>query len=259
MKLNTCTAVLLAVAIGAAMAVSAAAAPFTVFVDFGDSAQPTPAAENYNHIFVNDTTGPLPDLTNPFDDVLSIADLIDDTGANTGIGLTAEGFFKGSNTAGTQAPTGDAAMFHAQATRDNAFGHALAFGANPLTPQALVTLTGLNPLNTYDFTFMASRVGVGGTPPDIRETEYAVSGSNSGTAFLDATNNTSNVTTVLGIMPNAMGEITVLLDPGPNNNNASRFYYLGAMRLECIPEPASGLLLLLGVVGAAAWARRRRS
>ncbi len=254
MKLNTCRALLLAVAIGAALAVPAGAQD-AMFIDFGDSAQPTPG--NYNHIFVNDTTPPNPDMTNPFDDVLFIADLIDETGANTGISLSAEGFFKGSNQSGTTAPTGDAAIFHPQATRDNAFGHAGPFGTNPLTPEALLTFTGLNPLNTYDFTFFASRVGLSAT--DIRETEYRVLGTPNNTgALLNASNNTSNVAQLLGLSPSGAGEIQLLVDPGPNNSgNASIFYYLGALRIDCIPEPASGVLLMRGVVGVLMVQRHR--
>lgn len=259
MKLNVCRAVLLAVSMGAALAAPAGvAAP--VFVDLGDSGQPTPASENYNHIFVNDTTGPLPDLTNPFDDVLVIANLIDNTGAATGIALDVtpqaspkNGFFKGSNTSGTTAPTGAAAIFHAQATRDNAFGHAAAFGTNPLTPQSELRFTGLNPSMVYNFTFFGSRTGVS----DIREAKYTVTGSNSLSALLDASNNTSNVANVLGILPTGAGGINVLVEPGPNNNNASKFYYLGALRLECVPEPASGTLLMLGAVGVFMWQRNR--
>lgn len=241
---NTFQAILAVVA-GLAITVGAQAGP--VYFDFGDSAQPTPVAENYNHIFVNDTSA------DPgHQDVLSVANAIDRTGASTGISLTASGFFLGSNQNGTTAPTGDAAIFHAQATRDNAFGHALAFGTNPLTPQATLAISGLNPNMYYNFTFFASRTGVG----DIREAMYTVNGSNSGVGLLDASNNTSNVAVVADILSDAGGNISVLVEPGPNNNNSSRFYYLGALCIECIvPEPASGMLLMFGAVGLVACRR----
>ncbi len=248
MKLNTCRLMLLAVAIGAVLAAPAWAAP--VFVDFGDSAQQTPAAENYNHIFMNDTDG----VTPGHQSVLTIANMIDNTGAPTGIGLTmgtgvnesfvpGEDWFIGSNTNGTTAPTGAAAVFHAQATRDNAFGYAAGvFGPNPPTVSSQVHLTGLDPSQKYNFTLLASRVSVG----DNREGMYTVSGLNSGSALLDAANNTSNVARVLGISPTLAGNIDIRVEPGPANNNGNKFYYLGAMRI--VPEPASGMLLLLGGV-----------
>lgn len=230
-SLHTCRAMLLAVAIGAALAAPAEAAP--IFIDFGSSFFPIPASENYNHIVLNVT----PQVT-------VIPDLIDNTGASTGIGLdvTPQAFpkngFEGENIRGTDAPTGAAAIFHPTATLTN------VFASGTSSPSAELRFTGLGPDNTYDFVFFASRLDVG----DNRETEYVVSGLNSGSALLDAANNTSDVATVLGIRPNAMGEINVLVDPGPNNTNASQFYYLAALRLQCIPEPASGVLLLLGAV-----------
>jgi hypothetical protein len=223
-------------ALGAiALAAQAYAAP--IFLDFGDSAQPTPG--NYNNLIVN----PPP--------TLSIPNLIDSTGAATGFGANVSGFFNGSNTQGTTAPTGAASAFHAQATRDNGFGHAAAFGGNPLTPMGTVALTGLNPALTYDFTFFASRTGA----TDIRETEYAVAGLNSGSALLDASNNTSNVATVLSIAPTALGEITIQIDPGPNNNNASQFWYIAAMQFSAtVPEPTCAAVL----AAAPLLMRRRR-
>lgn len=201
----------------------------TLLYDFGDSNQQT--LGNYNNIVVNPPG------------VLSILNSLDSTGAPTGISVTASGFFNGSNQTGTNAAnpvSGVAAtIFDPQATRDNAFGHAAAFGTNPLTPQATVLFSGLDGsgATTYDFTFFAARIGV----TDIRDALYDVTGANNGSAVLNASGNTSNVAIVSGITPTAAGNITLLVSPGPNNNSASRFYFLGAIQLvsNTVPEPTS--------------------
>ena len=109
-----------------------------------------------------------------------------------------------------------------------------------------MSFTGLNPAQAYNFTFFGSRTGV----TDNRETEYAVTGSNAGSALLNTSSNISNVAVVSGILPTGAGTIQVVVDPGPNNNNGSLFYYLGALELSTsIPEPASILLLMSSVAG----------
>ncbi|TWT99988.1 hypothetical protein Pla108_09320 [Botrimarina colliarenosi] len=226
-----------ALVLGLSLAQCAVAA--NVLFDFGDSSQPT--AGNYNNILVN------PPAT------LSIADAIDSDGANTGIGISLSGFFPGSNTAGQTAPAGAAgALLEATATRDNVFGHTGPFSSNPDASLGTVTLTGLNPSLTYDFTFFGSRTGV----TDNRETMYDVSGANSGTAFLNASGNVSDLVVVSGIQPNGAGAVSIDVSAGPNNDNGSKFYYLGAMVIsESVPEPAS--LLIAGVAMGGLLFRRR--
>lgn len=209
----------------------------SIFVDFGDSAQIT--AGNYNNLTFNSPS------------VLSIPNAVDSTGAGTGISIAASGFYPGSNQNGATAPTGAAAVFDPQATRDNAFGHTGAFGGNPDASLATVSLAGLNPAVTYDFVFFGSRTSV----TDNRETAFAVSGATTSTAYLNTAANTSNVAVVTGIAPTASGTIAINVSAGPNNNNASKFYYLGAMRIDTVvPEP--GLIGLVGIGLAAACLRR---
>lgn len=209
----------------------------TLFFDFGDPAQQT--AGNYNNILISNG---------------STLNAIDSLGANTGISLASSGFNPGSNLNGTTAPTGAASIFDPQATRDNFFGHALGVFNQPnLLPLGVLTLTGLNPLATYDFTFFASRTGV----TDNRETKYEVVGLNSGFGLLDAANNTANVAAVSGISPDALGNLTVNVTMGPNNNNGTGFFYLGAMEIVVnpVPEPSSLALAALGGL-ALAFGRR---
>ncbi|MCA9244307.1 MAG: hypothetical protein KDA32_10155, partial [Phycisphaerales bacterium] len=186
----------------------------TILVDFGDVAQTTPG--NYNNI--THTQDPVPNA-------------IDDGGLPTGISITVtDSFWPGSNQNGTLSPTGDAATnFDVQATRDNLFGNTVIFGGFT-EPTGAVTLAGLStaPGVSYTFTFFAARLGVG----DNRETAYDVAGGNSGVGYLNAANNQSEVVTVANITADTNGEIVVSVSPGPNNNNASGFYYIGAMKIE---------------------------
>jgi hypothetical protein len=232
----------LALVLGLAAVQSASAA--TVFYDFGDSSQQSSAA-TYNNVTVN-----------PPNDTLNLLNSIDSTGASTGITLAMSGFFTGSNQNGPTTPTGDAAIFSGQATRDNAFGHAAAFGVNPLTPMGTVVFGGLDGsgATAYDFTFFASRTGVA----DNREALYSLTGANSGSTTLNASGNTSQVATAAGIIPTSAGVITLNVSPTANNTSASKFYYLGALRLvssSAIPEPTS--LVIAGLAGATLLFRRR--
>ena len=212
----------------------------TLFYDFGATA--TPTGGNYNDVFPAAS--------------YQILNSIDSAGAPTGISLTSEGFNElGPNTNGTTAPGAPANVFSPEATRDNLFGHTDNFNAGSPRPFALVTLAGLDGsgATSYAFTFFASRTGV----TDNRETQYHVVGLNSGDGFLNASANTSNVAVVSGITPTAAGQIVITVDPGPNNNHASGFFYLGAMQVVStrVPEPAAAALLLVGLAAAA---RRRR-
>lgn len=243
MKKNIILALVFTYALSTTLTAQAA----KLFFDFGDSSQVVPIAENYNSMTVNPPGTP------------TIFNAIDSTGAGTGIGASLSGFFNGSNLNGTTSPTGAAAVFHPQATRDNGFGHALAFGGNPLTPEGRIQLTGLDTSGntTYSFTFFGSRTGV----TDNRETVYSVQGGTSGSSSLDTANNTSNVALVSSILPNANGEIAILITPGPNNTNASRFWYIGAMSIEStttlVPEPSTIGLLVFSSFGMAVIRRKR--
>ncbi|MDB6070464.1 MAG: hypothetical protein JWL81_1635 [Verrucomicrobiales bacterium] len=220
---------------------SAASLPAaTVFMDFGDSSQVT--AGNYN----NFTKGAV--------SVLSIADLVDSTGSATGISGSVSGFHAGSNTSGATAPTGAAALFDAQATRDNFFGSTGIFGT-VTAPTGTVTFSGLDGsgATAYTFDFFASRTGV----VDNREAEYSIAGIGAPVSvFLDASNNLSNTTSSTGIVPTLGGTITITVDPGPANTNTTGFFYLGAIRMTSVPEPAGASLAALA--GLTLLGQRRR-
>jgi hypothetical protein len=223
----------------ACLAVAACSAnATTVYFDFGDTASPS-AVSNYNDFTVSGQSIPLN---------ISLPNTIDSTGASTGIGLTVSGFFAGSNQNGTTTPTGAAgAIFVPSATADNAFTHVAQWGAEPTNPKGSLVFTGLSNSTAYDFTMFASRMSV----TDNRETLYTAIGSNSASAALNAANNTSEVATINGIYPNA-GSITLTVEAGPNNNNgATKFSYIGALRMEytAIPEPTTLGLMGLSSLG----------
>lgn len=225
---------LLAAIFAVAMVPSTSAA--TLYFDFGSSANLTPG--NYNN--VDHTQAP-------------ILNAIDSTGAATGIGLATAGFNElGPNTNGTTTPSGAAAAFQSEATRDSLFGHSDNFNAGSPRPLGVLSLTGLDGsgATSYSFTFFASRTGV----TDNRETAYAVAGANSNTVYLNAAGNVSNVAIAAGIVPTPTGTISINVNAGPNNNNGSKFFYLGALSIEsrAIPEPASAALAMLAIVGIAA-------
>lgn len=221
---------------GLLMVLAAPALGTTMYFDFGDVGQQTPG--NYNNVT---------HLQAP------IANVIDSAGNGTGIALAVtDAFWPGSNTGGTTTPTGAAAMFDPQATRDNLFGSTVAFGGFT-EPTGGFTLTGMStaPGVRYTFTFFGARMSVS----DNRETAYEVAGGTSGVAYLNTSNNQSLVASVPSIAADANGEIVITVGPGPNNTNASGFYYIGAMRIDMVPEPAS--LLLLGLGAVVVGARRR--
>lgn len=186
----------------------------------------------------------------------NVPNVIDTTGAATGVSLTitsATGWnSNGPNRNGPLVPTAPASdYFDGETTRDAMFGHTVTF--NGLAPRPLVeyTIAGLDPALTYDFTFYASR----GAVTDNREAQYDVVGDNAGVALLDAGNNVGNIAQVLGISPTAAGVVIMTIQPGPNNNNSSGFYYLGGLDINAVPEPAS--LCLMGLGGLLITARRR--
>lgn len=170
-------------------------------------------------------------------------------------GVTSPVGFGGENTNGTQAPSGDALArnYPISATRDSFYGSTSLFSGNT-TEAVRITLTNLNPGETYSLTFFASRIGAGG---DNRETEYNVTGGNlSSSVFLNASENTGNTVTVSGVTPNGSNSIVIDIDRGPNNTNGTGFYYLNVLEIVSVPEPTSAAIIASGLIGFAM--RRRR-
>lgn len=133
----------------------------------------------------------------------------------------------GPNRSGTTEST----LFPPSATRDSLYGHIEAWGGQTnVTPS--FKLTGLDTERTYNFTFYASRLAAS----DVRETGFTVVGENSAYTTLDAANNVDNVATVGGVIPDAEGQITISMAPTESNTSGYHFIYLGAMKMQKIPE-----------------------
>ncbi len=130
---------------------------------------------------------------------------------------------------------------------------------------ATITLTGLNPLHTYDFGLFGTR----GDTNDVRTTSYIVTDINGPSApknvqtsgpgiginggFVNNNGNDSTVVTFAGLVPNGSGELVLTVSVVNGG-----FAYLGAMEItEVIPEPGSALLAGLG--GLMLLSRRSRN
>ena len=206
----------------------------TVLVDFGG----TNATGNWNGIS-NAISG-------------SVANAIDDTGTPTGITIAITSRFNAINPDGT---TSGAAPYPSFATADSFYGNASGpFSGQPVIANSTVTFSNLSTDTSYSFTFYASRMGVG----DNRTSRYTLTGAGSPQFVeLDASNNIANTVTIDNVMPNGAGVITLDVGLGAGNNNATGFYYLGAVEINAIPEPGSALLVL-SAAGLASIRRRRR-
>lgn len=173
--------------------------------------------------------------------------LLDSTNTFTAVGLEiTDQFFQTGEPSqlGSEAPVGDAAGYPVSATDDYFFGHTTPFaGADP-NPLGQLKLFNLDPSLRYNFTFFASRQIV----TDTRDASYAVTGANSASGVLNASNNNSEVLRLNGIIPDGNNEIFVDVTPGPNNDNSNGFYYIGLLEVNSIPEPAT--LSLLSLIAA---------
>lgn len=197
--------------------------PLTLLIDFGAAGTVT-------------THGPVPD-----DPALywnNVADLGTTTSGQlnalvtaqnqpTAIGLVMLSRFNGANANGTLASS----LFPAEATRDSLFGNTETFSGLANVFPAF-KLTGLDRELTYNLTFYASRTGVN----DNRETLYTVVGAQTNSTVLNAANNITNTARLLHQAPGAAGELAIHLQPGPRNNNANHFTYLGVLRVD-LAEP----------------------
>lgn len=193
-------------------------------LDFGAASTPT-------------TNGPAPgDPLNQWNNVTEavgtsatgqLSNLVTTLSVVTDIGLEMINRFNSANENGTAS----SATFPAYATRDSLFGNTETFNSlSNIFPS--FKFTNLNPLRTYSFTFYASRAGVA----DNRETGYTVTGLNSGFAALNAANNADATILVAGITPDVSGAITISLAPTASNSSPNHFTYLGALRMDAVPE-----------------------
>ena len=85
----------------------------------------------------------------------------------------------------------------------------------------------LNKTLSYDFTFFSSRTN----SADNRETQFTLAGKDTITDALDASSNFKTLT-IPDVCPDKNGTVILTIQPGPNNNNPYKFYYLNALRIS---------------------------
>ncbi len=181
-----------------------------------------------------------------------VANLVDSFNNPTGISLTANttNRFNDYNTNGSTASSLD---FPADVRRESFYGNSV-ISAGLIQPTATWTFGGFDPDDDLIFTFFASRIDLV-NPMDNREGKYEVLGATTESDTLDARNNNSNTASVT-VKADALGNVVLNMTKGPNNNNASGFFYLNAMSIEVIPEPSSTLMVLVAGLGLCMVRRR---
>ncbi|TXF89967.1 SGNH/GDSL hydrolase family protein [Neolewinella aurantiaca] len=184
----------------------------TLLIDFGDILSPTPW---------NNVTDPASDTTIQ----LLLAD-----GSLSAISLTVIDSFNSINRNGTVSPS-SALGLPATATGDSFFGNVTPF-TGQTQPTGGVELANMNPETPYFFSLFASR-----SASDNREAQYIVQGMNTDTVYLDAASNDDSAATIIAY-PGEDGTVRITAGPGPNNDNSSGFYYLGAIKVGFESEPA---------------------
>lgn len=156
------------------------------------------------------------------DDLGYLYDLVDSDGNTTAAFLEMWSRFNAANENGSL----DSGLYPVSATRDSLYGNTEAFNAlENVLPEFNI---GLPAGATYTFTFYASRMGVS----DNRETRYTVIGGSTQSVDFNAANNVDGTIAVSGVVPDSSGQVKIVMSPGPNNDNANHFTYLGVMQID---------------------------
>ena len=157
----------------------------------------------------------------------AVSNLLDSTGAQTGISLAADD----TNRFNAYNPNGSTVAspgFPADVKRESFFGNDKAYNTF-VRPKATWVFGGFNLNDDLTFTFFASRMVVD-PPIDNREGKYEVVGATTGSTTLNATNNDTNTVSVT-VKANALGNVVLNMTKGLNNTNAFGFFYLTAMTI----------------------------
>ncbi len=198
-------------------------------IDFGATATSAGGGNNDPLNYWNNVTGGLASA-----DGSVLSDLVRNNNEPTGVSLTIASRFNNANGNGTVLP----GPFPVNATRDTLYGNTTIF--NDLVDiYPVIRLGGLNPAEEHDIVFYGSRMEAG----DNRETRYTVTGATETFVDYNVANNILNTAVVNGMRPDGSGDITIALTPGPNNNNANRFTYLGVLKVT--PRASTGPLEML--------------
>lgn len=156
----------------------------------------------------------------------TINDLIDKEGDATGVSISIMERFNGTNTDGSKTTTTDLDM-PAAVSGSSYYGNSFGAFGGAIVEKSVLLISGLNEDLKYDFCFFGSR-----SASDNRDTKFIVAGSTTDSSSINTASNSNRVACVNGVSPDADGLIRITITAGDNNNNATGFYYLGAMRIK---------------------------
>ncbi|HNQ87275.1 MAG TPA: SGNH/GDSL hydrolase family protein [Verrucomicrobiota bacterium] len=202
----------------------------TVLLDFGGSTYPSLAGAEGETAHWNNVLAEVAGTPGG-----RLADLGSTNGGSSGIGLRMIVPFTDLTEEGAVEST----AFPSTASRDGWLG-----GGDGRVP--LFRLSGLARGLACTLTFYASSPAMAG----IRETRFTVRGARTAYADLEVSGNVHSTAVVAGIEPDAAGEITVALTPGPRHTDPDRRVALGVLRIDWAPAVASGILLDFGAAAA---------
>ncbi|MDF3130905.1 hypothetical protein P0Y35_16965 [Kiritimatiellaeota bacterium B1221] len=189
-------------------------------VDFGSDANPTPDSETaWNNL----------SATQGSDESTVLQDLQDIHGSATPIDLSILSRFNAARSGGSSTST----LYPAEATSDSLYGNTEEDnGLSNLNPQ--FKLSGLDPSQAYKLSFYASAPDSG----DNLQTRYTLWGDRTLSVDLDAAGNIDARATSPALYPDASGEITVSITPGPDNDSPTHLTLLGVLELTAYQDAA---------------------
>ena len=206
-------------------------AGWTALIDFGANDTTTTVVADGESIQWNNFTG----TVGQTDDGI-FEGIVSTEGATSDLYIEMLSRFNGVNQSGTS----DSGIFPDTATSDSLFGNVETFsGLENVLPSFIIG--GFDNSKTYDITFYGSRLA-----GDNRETLYSLTGAGSTEVALNVADNIAETVTAAGVQPNSIGEIQVDITPGPNNDNANHFIYLGVLQIE---SPSENLTYLFDFGG----------